>query len=96
MNWTPISQFSKLKKYTVLEKKLFIMEDNIETISIVFNVIDLILLELILNINIASKTQNELPIEVNKIIIEVLRFNTSEKLTPMSFADKCIYIPEKI
>ena len=72
------------------------MEDSIETISIVFNVIDLILLELIFNINNANKTQNELPIEVNKIIIEVLRFNTSEKLIPVSFADKCIYIPERI
>ena len=95
MNWTPISQFSKLKKYTVLEKKLFIMEDSIETISIVFNVIDLILLELILNINNASKTQNELPIEVNKIIITVLRLNISKSSIPVMFENVWIYTPEK-
>jgi len=67
-----------------LEKKLLIVEDNIETIKIVFNFIDLILLELIFNMNNANKTQNELPIEVNKIIIVVLRVNISKKLIPSS------------
>ncbi len=67
-----------------MEKKLLIVEDNIETIKIVFNFIDLILLELIFNMNNANKTQNELPIEVNKIIIVVLRVNISKKLIPSS------------
>ena len=58
------------------------MEDSIETINIVFNVIDLVSLELILNINNASKTQNELPIEVNKMIIVVFKVSKSKNSIP--------------
>ena len=64
-------------KYIALVKKLLIIEDTIETRNIVFNDIDLILSQLIFNMNNASKTQNELPIEVNKLIIEVSKFNIS-------------------
>ena len=78
-----------------MEKKLLIIEDNIETIKIVFNFIDLILLELIFNMNNANKTQNELPIEVNKIIIVVLRVKISKKLIPVPLTNEWIYIPEK-
>ena len=71
------------------------IEDNIEIINIVFILIDLILRELIFNINNDNKTQNELPIEVNKIIITVLRLNISKSSIPVMFENVWIYTPEK-
>ena len=70
------------------------IEDNIEMINIVFILIDLILRELIFNMNNANKTQNELPIEVNKFIIKFFKSNISKDSIPLPFAIAWMYIPE--